>query len=116
MGKRPPASHSVATARPTAATSAAVSALPGYEGDGNIFNPAGGGYVATVGTTNFSTLDSFAEFWYVLQYYYYGSPIQSDDQTNGNIGTRSDSRSIQGARYSSLPAAATSAFRRCRAT
>jgi autotransporter-associated beta strand protein len=73
------------------------SALPGYEGDGNIYNPAGGGYVGTVGTTNYSTLDSFAEFWYVLQYYDYGSPIQSNDQTSGNIGSRSDSRSIQGA-------------------
>ena len=73
------------------------SALPGYEGDGNIYNPAGGGYLGTVGTTNYSTLDSFAEFWYVLQYYDYGSPVQSDDQTDGNIGTRSDSRSIQGA-------------------
>ena len=66
--------------------------LPGYEGDGNIYNPAGGGDVATVQTSSgancYTTLDSYAEFWFVQQY---GS------SSGAGMGTRSDGRSLQAA-------------------
>ena len=45
-----------------------ASAMPAYEGDGNIYNPAGGGCVGTVAGTNYATVNGFAEYWYVLQY------------------------------------------------
>ena len=72
------------------------SAMPAYEGDGNMYNPASGGYVGTAAGTNFATLDSFAEFWYVLQYSTTngGSPITSLSSGPG-IGTRSDQYSVQ---------------------
>ena len=85
-----------------AANSTNDSHLPGYEGDGNIYNPAGGGYVGTAAGINYATLDSYAEYWYVLQYTALNSngvltsPIQGD-QTEGNVGSRSDGRSLQGA-------------------
>ena len=47
--------------------------LVSYFGDGNIYNPTGGGYLATVvdstqPSNNYSTLDAYAEYWYVKQY------------------------------------------------
>ena len=77
------------------------SITPGYEGDGNIYNP-GGGDVGTIQaastTTNYyAALDAYAEFWYVLQYTTTsgGNPITQFDQTNGDVGERSDGRSLQ---------------------
>ena len=68
-----------------------------YFGDGNIYNPASGGYVATVidGTTNnYATLDSYAQYWYTKQY---GSGILGYlGNVGSGIGTRSDQDSIQG--------------------
>ena len=70
--------------------------LVSYFGDGNIYNPASGGFVATVidGTTNnFSTLDAYAEYWYMKQY---GSGSLTPMATVAiGIGYRSDQHSIQ---------------------
>ena len=57
-----------------------------------------GGYVATVvdGTTkNYSTLDAYAEYWYVKQYG--TSVINSNGDSGIGIGYRSDQRSLQAA-------------------
>ncbi|MEI8197263.1 MAG: FlgD immunoglobulin-like domain containing protein, partial [Phycisphaerae bacterium] len=76
------------------------SRLPSYMGDGNIYHPVGSGFVATVvdgaTTNNYSTLDSFAQFWYVYQYTTTsgGSPLKYWTSGEG-IGLRSDQRSLQ---------------------
>ncbi|MEI8196337.1 MAG: LamG-like jellyroll fold domain-containing protein, partial [Phycisphaerae bacterium] len=45
------------------------SQMPSYAGDGNIYHPGTGGYVATVvnglTTNNYTSLNDFAQFWYV---------------------------------------------------
>ena len=72
--------------------------LVSYFGDGNIYNPASGGYVGTVidstqPTNNYSTLDAYAYYWYTKQY---GTGVINSDGDSGiGIGYRSDQRSIQ---------------------
>ncbi|MEI8197824.1 MAG: FlgD immunoglobulin-like domain containing protein, partial [Phycisphaerae bacterium] len=77
------------------------SAMPSYAGDGNIYHPIGGGYVATVingvTTNNYTNLNDFVQFWFVLQYTttQYGSPITHPYNTGGGMSVRSDQRSLQ---------------------
>ncbi|MEI8196393.1 MAG: Ig-like domain repeat protein, partial [Phycisphaerae bacterium] len=76
-----------------------TNSLPSYAGDGNIYNPAGAGFVATVmvGTTptNFTNISDYAKYWYTLQY---GTAIITAYGINGGaVGYRSEQRSWLGA-------------------
>ena len=69
-----------------------------YAGDGNVYNPASGGSVATVvtatGTNNYATLSDYARYWYELQY---GTDIiKGWGDSGAGIGNRSEGRSVQG--------------------
>jgi len=71
--------------------------LVSYFGDGNVYNPAGGGYVATVvdGTTNnYSTVSDYAKYWYIKQYG--AAIIKTNGDSGRGIGTRSEQFSIRG--------------------
>ena len=82
-----------------------------YFGDGNVYNPASGGYVATVidGTTNnYSTVSNYAKYWYTKQY---GAGVINTNGDSGvGVGYRSDQSSILGAPASSTAAAAISGW------
>ena len=75
----------------------AANSLVSYFGDGNIYNPASGRYVATVvdaTTNNYSTVSDYAKYWYTKQY---GTAILSYlGDVGAGIGYRSEQRSIRG--------------------
>ena len=68
-----------------------------YGGNSNIYNPAGGGYVATVvdGTTRtYSTVSDYTKYWYTKQY---GAAILNGNDSGAGIGYRNEARSFRGA-------------------
>jgi len=80
-----------------AADSVMNSSIISYQGDGNIYNPASGGYVASVvdgGTNNFSTVSDYAKFWYSKQH---GAEILRPDDSGAGIGSHYEKHSILGA-------------------
>ncbi|MEI8198206.1 MAG: FlgD immunoglobulin-like domain containing protein, partial [Phycisphaerae bacterium] len=88
-----------------------ISTLASYQGDGNIYAPATGGYVAAINTgastNNYTLLSDFAKYWYTLQF---GANVITPWGDNGNyIGFRSEGRSIQGT--PSFTSSATGDFR-----
>ncbi len=68
-----------------------------YFGDGNVYDPSGAGYVATVvdgATNNYAAVRDYAKYWYTKQY---GTAILTNYGDSGSgIGTRSEQRSVRG--------------------